>query len=147
MATPDQEQLDLYSERFDPLAALYAPEVALPDPQARPLDNVYKCRQLLPPDHPEAMVFDPPGTKQVRRGEVGGWAGCTARMRIAGALGGALGRLGGCHLLAGCPRTPTHAGTSHHASPPHLRPRRTHKRNSTKPGQRMSFSGSSAKSE
>ena len=37
--TPD-ERLDIYSEKFDPLLALYSPDFVIPDPSAPVLDNV-----------------------------------------------------------------------------------------------------------
>ncbi len=49
--------LDFLSPSFDARKALYAPDLQPPDPHAQPLDNIYRCRQLLPPDHPE--VFRP----------------------------------------------------------------------------------------
>lgn len=76
MSTPPSpsisDQLDFLSEHFNPLLALNSPNVVLPDPRARPLDNLYKCRQLLPSDHPEALDFEAlRAARQVRELPVG----------------------------------------------------------------------------
>lgn len=46
-------RLDFLSEDFDALLALFTPGLSPPNPRAVPQDNVYKCRQLLPHDHPD----------------------------------------------------------------------------------------------
>jgi hypothetical protein len=46
--------LDFFSPSFDPLAALLAVGLRPPVPHARPLDNIYRCRFMLPDGHPEA---------------------------------------------------------------------------------------------
>jgi hypothetical protein len=43
-------RLDFFSHEFDALLALTTPGVEPPQPRARPLDNLSKCRALLPPD-------------------------------------------------------------------------------------------------
>ena len=80
--------LDFLSPLFDPLAALAAAGLLPPVPHARPLDTVSRCRQLLPPDHPEAWQDVQRARKSkvcVCGGEwvgaewVGGWGGGAAR--------------------------------------------------------------------
>ncbi len=51
----DPAALDFLSPSFDPLRALHAPGLQPPDPAAQPLDNVAKCRAVLPPEHPDAL--------------------------------------------------------------------------------------------
>src|ERR1700722_11638607 len=52
---------DLLSDQFSPLDALVAPldAVRLPDPTARPLDYLGKCRSLLPADDPNYLSLLP----------------------------------------------------------------------------------------
>lgn len=64
MSQSDEQELDFLSELFDPLLALKSSNIRLPDPRAKPLDNLYRCRQLLPRDHPEALTFQTPGPKK-----------------------------------------------------------------------------------
>jgi hypothetical protein len=45
---PHDERLDFFSPRFDALLALTTPGVQPPQPGARPLDYLAKCRALLP---------------------------------------------------------------------------------------------------
>ncbi|CAG9463561.1 unnamed protein product [Pedinophyceae sp. YPF-701] len=47
--------LDFLSREFDALRALYEPNLQPPDPSAPLLDNLHKCRSLLPEDHPESI--------------------------------------------------------------------------------------------
>ena len=47
--------LDFLSAEFDPVLALSTPGLAPPDPDASPLDNVAKCRSILPQEVPEAL--------------------------------------------------------------------------------------------
>eukprot|EP01104_Vermistella_antarctica_P004672 TRINITY_DN15093_c0_g1_i1.p1 TRINITY_DN15093_c0_g1~~TRINITY_DN15093_c0_g1_i1.p1 ORF type:complete len:336 (+),score=41.79 TRINITY_DN15093_c0_g1_i1:161-1168(+) len=48
------EELDIYSEQFDALKALTVRDPGIPLPLlVKPLDNVYKCRFLLPKSDPE----------------------------------------------------------------------------------------------
>lgn len=49
----ERDKLDFQSPSFDPLLALYSRSVSLPDPTSAALDNVHKCRSLLP----ESDVF------------------------------------------------------------------------------------------
>ena len=49
------DRFDFCSAAFDPLAALLAACVRPPVPGARPLDNLHKCRWLLPEGHPDAL--------------------------------------------------------------------------------------------
>ena len=44
--------LDFLSAHFDPLLALYTAGLQPPNPRARPLDNLRKCRGILPPGDP-----------------------------------------------------------------------------------------------
>ena len=47
-------ELDFLSASFDPLRALYTTfPLMLPNPAALPLDNLHKCRGILPADDPE----------------------------------------------------------------------------------------------
>lgn len=46
--------LDFFSPSFDPLAALAAKGLRPPVPNARPLDNISRCRFMLPDGHPDA---------------------------------------------------------------------------------------------
>ncbi|GAX75080.1 hypothetical protein CEUSTIGMA_g2524.t1 [Chlamydomonas eustigma] len=47
--------LDFFSEHFDAELALNTPGLVPPDPTAQPLDNVDKCRSILPPEIPESL--------------------------------------------------------------------------------------------
>lgn len=49
-------ELDFLSPSFNAARALATVGLRPPDPSARPLDNLYRCRTLLPPDHPDAMA-------------------------------------------------------------------------------------------
>lgn len=54
-------ELDFLHPAFNPTKALhYRGSLILPDPNALPLDNVYKARILLPADHPDARIPPPP---------------------------------------------------------------------------------------
>lgn len=54
-------ELDFLHPAFNPTKALnYKAILNLPDPNALPLDNVYKSRILLPADHPDARILPPP---------------------------------------------------------------------------------------
>ena len=53
------DRFDFCSAAFDPLAALLAACVRPPVPGARPLDNLHKCRWLLPEGHPDALRDQP----------------------------------------------------------------------------------------
>lgn len=48
--------LDFLSAEFDALRALRTPYLAPPEPGAPPLDNVNKCRKLLPAELPESLA-------------------------------------------------------------------------------------------
>jgi hypothetical protein len=61
--------LDFFSGSFDPLRALLAVNLRPPVPAARPLDNVARCRFMLPPDHPDAWQDS---QKRVKS-KVGAW--------------------------------------------------------------------------
>mmetsp|Transcript_26478 Transcript_26478/g.57767 ORF Transcript_26478/g.57767 Transcript_26478/m.57767 type:complete len:264 (-) Transcript_26478:34-825(-) len=52
----DDPALDFLSEQFDAEKALATPGLEPPDPCVRPLDNVSKCRHILPPDLPESLA-------------------------------------------------------------------------------------------
>ena len=53
-------ELDFLSASFDPLRALYTTfPLTLPNPRALPLDNLSKCRGILPSYDPEWRVKDP----------------------------------------------------------------------------------------
>jgi len=47
-------QLDFFSRSFNPYRALATAGLAPPLPAARPLDSIYRCRFMLPEDHPDA---------------------------------------------------------------------------------------------
>jgi hypothetical protein len=50
------DAFDMLSERFDPASALEFPEhVRLPCPQVAALDNLSKCRWMLPRDDPNYL--------------------------------------------------------------------------------------------
>jgi len=53
---PIDPALDFFSRSFDPLRALLTTGLAPPHPAARPLDSIYRCRFMLPPDHPEVWT-------------------------------------------------------------------------------------------
>ena len=56
----DAAELDFLSASFDPLRALSATfPLTLPNPRALPLDNLSKCRGILPPEDPEWRIKDP----------------------------------------------------------------------------------------
>eukprot|EP00887_Chlorella_sp_A99_P006588 scaffold3.g6588.t1 len=55
-AADPEEELNFLSPRFNALKALRAAGLRPPDPRARPLDNLYRCRALLPPGHPDALA-------------------------------------------------------------------------------------------
>eukprot|EP00955_Chlamydomonas_euryale_P051540 354894-Chlamydomonas_euryale.AAC.6 len=47
--------VDFFCPRFDALLALGTPGLEPPEPGARPMDNVAKCRAILPQEHPDAL--------------------------------------------------------------------------------------------
>ena len=47
--------LDFFSPSFDAALALATPGLQPPNPSALPLDNVSRCRALLPPEVPESL--------------------------------------------------------------------------------------------
>lgn len=49
------DRFNFCSAAFDPLAALLAADVCPPVQDARPLDNLHKCRWLLLEGHPDAL--------------------------------------------------------------------------------------------
>lgn len=49
--------LDFFSPLFDAAKALAAPGLKPPRPKARPLDNVAKCRALLPPELEDSAAY------------------------------------------------------------------------------------------
>ncbi|PRW39383.1 U7 snRNA-associated Sm LSm11 [Chlorella sorokiniana] len=51
--SPDP-QLDFFSRSFNPFLALATAGLLPPLPAARPLDSIYRCRFMLPDDHPDA---------------------------------------------------------------------------------------------
>lgn len=51
---PKDPALDFFSESFDALRALYTRGLLPPVPRVKPLDNVVKCRLILPPELPES---------------------------------------------------------------------------------------------
>lgn len=52
-----QKQLNLLSPDFDPELALDVPQIRLPFPSENPLDNITRCRRLLP-QSAEAAIAD-----------------------------------------------------------------------------------------
>lgn len=55
-SNPADPALDFLSASFDPALALSTPNLEPPDPNARPLDNVAKCRSILPAELPESLA-------------------------------------------------------------------------------------------
>ncbi|KAG0504133.1 hypothetical protein KC19_8G075200 [Ceratodon purpureus] len=51
--------LDFFSLDFDALAALRTEGLQPPNPRVRPLDNLNKCRRILPSDVPESLINAP----------------------------------------------------------------------------------------
>lgn len=51
--------LDFLSESFDPLRALRTEGLQPPIAKVRPLDNLNKCRAILPPEVPESLANAP----------------------------------------------------------------------------------------
>lgn len=51
--------LDFFSADFDALAALRTEGLQPPNPRVRPLDNLNKCRRILPADVPESLANAP----------------------------------------------------------------------------------------
>ena len=51
---PKDPALDFFSESFDALRALYTRGLLPPVPRVKALDNVVKCRLILPPELPES---------------------------------------------------------------------------------------------
>lgn len=49
-------RLDFFSPDFDALAALNTPSLQPPAPQVKALDNVSKCRAILPAEVPESLL-------------------------------------------------------------------------------------------
>jgi hypothetical protein len=69
----DACRADITSPHFDPLFALTTTDVRLPVPEteAPPLDNLSRCRHLLPHDDPEYVALvplDPAAAAAARRG-------------------------------------------------------------------------------
>ncbi|GAQ87908.1 hypothetical protein KFL_003870050 [Klebsormidium nitens] len=48
--------LDFFSELFDPLCALYTVGLQPPAPRVQPLDNLNKCRRIIPEVVPESLA-------------------------------------------------------------------------------------------
>lgn len=74
-SSSSSHKLDMTSPHFDPLLALQSPHpIPLPCPDAAaapPLDNLSRCRHLLPPDDPEYIPpapIDPAAAAAARRG-------------------------------------------------------------------------------
>ena len=51
---PSDPALDFFSEHFDALRALYTKGLQPPVPRVKALDNVVKCRLILPPELPDS---------------------------------------------------------------------------------------------
>ena len=51
---PSDPALNFFSEHFDALKALYTKGLQPPVPKMKPLDNVVKCRLILPPELPDS---------------------------------------------------------------------------------------------
>ena len=54
LSDPALSALDFFSEHFDPLRALYTKGLQPPVPRMKALDNVVKCRLILPPELPDS---------------------------------------------------------------------------------------------
>ena len=82
-STSADPALDFLSASFDPVLALSTPNLEPPDLDARPLDNVAKCRSILPAELPESLA----NVEKKTASEVGGsmdgaagaWVGQCAR--------------------------------------------------------------------
>lgn len=57
------QSLDFFSLAFDAKKALYNTSLHPPVKDAAPLNTIYHCKSLLPPDHPDFFV------KQERRAD------------------------------------------------------------------------------
>ena len=51
---PKDPALDFFSEHFDAMRAIYTRGLQPPEPRVKALDNVVKCRRILPPELPES---------------------------------------------------------------------------------------------
>ena len=51
---PADPRLDFFSEHFDAVRALHTKGLQPPVPRVKPLDNVVKCRLILPPELPDS---------------------------------------------------------------------------------------------
>ena len=74
-STSADPALDFLSASFDPVLALSTPNLEPPDPDARPLDNVAKCRSILPSELPESLANVEKKTASEVGGSMGGAAG------------------------------------------------------------------------
>lgn len=70
--------LDFFSPQFDAQRALLTEGLQPPIPAARPQDNVFMCRFMLPPDHPEAWQ----GSQRAEKSKVGGFYMCSAHLTV-----------------------------------------------------------------
>ncbi len=59
--------LDFFSPQFDATRALAMPWLQPPDPSVAPLDNIWKCAKLLPPELPESAAAMEAARPQKRR--------------------------------------------------------------------------------
>ena len=108
--------LNFFSPRFDAARSLATAGLLPPVPGARPLDNIYRCRFMLPEDHPD--FWKDPG--RAAKSKVGGQAaGGMEWLRRCGSLGalGPQGIWGGPSDVWGLcckvsPRTPEAPSTS-----------------------------------
>ena len=51
---PKDPALDFFSEHFDAMRAIYTRGLQPPEPRVKALDNVVRCRRILPPELPES---------------------------------------------------------------------------------------------
>ncbi|KAG2500573.1 hypothetical protein HYH03_001343 [Edaphochlamys debaryana] len=96
---PPSPSLDFLSPSFDALKALHAPELQPPLPAAPPLDNIAKCRRLLPADHVDAIPQETQRASEASRKKHLSFKEAALRQRER-ILGSATHSLEGVHAAA-----------------------------------------------